>query len=120
MVRKINVARVPVDYNGPIDGQIDKVIRDENATSPKVMQETVSEDGETTLDRALISGETRTQVQDSFTDFKSASQEYDSANTPDEKIVALEKKNDALESIVAHMWDCLSGEEHGSLTPEQE
>jgi len=118
MTKVINILHVPENYGGPVDSAIDKVVEDSDRKEPKVSQKTISEEGETAVDRALVSSGTHSVVAQSFTDYQNAVDEYSNASTEAEQIAALQKQTEALEVIVAHLWDVTSGENLGSASTQ--
>ncbi|QHD55936.1 hypothetical protein HfxHF1_485 [Halophage HF1] len=105
MVRQKQVLLIPLDYESRPAGRYDEVRESEDVSSPKVIQELVPDDGETSVDRAFVNDDRKTLVAGAIAD-------YEAEKAKDAPDVAVQL--DALERAVSYMWDVVSGEDVGS------
>ena len=105
MVYEKNVLLLPLDYDRRPSGNYDEVRRDEQIEEPRVIQELVSDDGDTSVDRALVNSERKKLIEEAIFDYW----EESSKDSPD-----IQVQLDSLEQAVTLMWDVVSGEDVGS------
>ena len=80
------------------DPRYDEIRESEEVESPAVIQELVSDDGDTSVDRALVSV-------DSFQRFADEQRNLDEARTAEDSQAQI----DALEQMVDDLWEIVTG-----------
>lgn len=112
MTERITVLVTPPGFQAPFmgDSRIDSVEIDRDAEVPRLERRTVSEEGNTAVDRALVTGQRKTQIANAI----AAYQEETAKADPDVQVQLAE-----LEKAISFMWDVVSGEDIGAeLTRE--
>ncbi|UBF19232.1 hypothetical protein HRTV-17_gp33 [Halorubrum phage HRTV-17] len=107
MAKEIDVLVVPPGYDGNDIGDIrvDEVEVDTEVEEAYIETRTVSDEGSTAVDRALVNHERKELVANAIIAYENES----AKDTPDVQI-----QLDALEQAVSYMWDVVSGEDVGS------
>ncbi|WP_144797704.1 hypothetical protein [Halorubrum depositum] len=107
MVQEITVLVTPPDYDGSEvgDERVDKVEVDPDAEYAYLDERIIPDDGETSVDRALVTDERKKLIEQAILDYE----EESAKSSPDRQV-----QLDALEQAVAYMWDVVSGEDVGS------
>jgi hypothetical protein len=113
MVKQITVLVVPEDYDGREigDDRVDKIEVDPDTDYAYLDDRIIPEDGETSVDRALVTDERKQIIEGAILDYH----EESSKEAPDRQV-----QLDALETAVTYMWDVVSGEDVGSAEPLDE
>ena len=104
-----NVLVVPADFDGRVDPVIDRVVEDPDVDRPKVRQEKVPDEGQTALDRDFVTKDKKEIIARAVENFDEAAANSDTAG-----------QAAALEVMVSHIWDVVSGEDVGSALLEDD
>ncbi|WP_281193735.1 hypothetical protein [Halorubrum sp. F4] len=106
------VLLVPPGYDGPVDSAVDVVREDETVERPGVIQERVPDEGDTSVDRAMVTDQRKEDIALAIDQYESET----AKDVPDPQVQIA-----ALERVVSFMWDVISGEDVGAaLLAEQE
>ncbi|AGC34305.1 hypothetical protein HSTV2_36 [Halorubrum sodomense tailed virus 2] len=112
MVKEKTVLLVPPGHNRRPAGRYDEVRESDEVSSPKVIQEVVPEDGDTSVDRSLVSADSKKKVAESRRNYNAAKNAGD-----------LQAQIDALEVVVDDLWNIVTGETvddtEGSYPPDE-